>query len=471
MKERIKDLLLFVLFVSAIALAYLNMDFRFASLEKQAPDSLYAQDVKNIIMPRYFFYGEDQNIYTKIIKPDLKENIWADISPKIADYLLNAKSFEPIIKSEYIEKFSNDSLLLGFGLPLKNADLADLILSPKKDINRSSMTNPNTEISEILVNGRRIYIKDAEGNYFKVDSPNRILFSKTKKIIAGSSSRSYRRIFERFDISTVLGDSGEYKNYVLIPFQYDSMVTARHAQRELKIESEEGEKIIDQIAASIFGKSFDFVKRSVDSDGSIVMMYGLGEKSLIFTPRGDMVYRYRLGANEKSARAFTDNLRKAISFIEKSGGLPEGLHLRSYSESGAESIFNFTYEAAGYKVLETDSPLGIRVVLSRGIITEVIRNIMLPGEIMLTADEFYTIENYTENNLDLISQKIGLITGDERYRRAYVRSKIESIDMVFTKFEQTLMPTWEMVIGGHVFLFDAYTGENVEIPEPEGGYD
>lgn len=445
MKERIKSVVLFVLFVMALVLTYLNTLQPFFVVS-QSEDSLPLNEVMaSVVKPRAIFYSSGDHDYTRIYDQVLFQRIWDQIMPDIVRTLDGSETLTEITKTAYAEAFERESILL--------------IMT---GVDRNLITNGGILGSfycyeEILICDECLNVK-WNGKYYSIDKKKGGSIQSIGERIKKSETSKYRRVADRFSLRDTLGPSEEYMNYYPFPYEYPTKIVRTSTRNEFSLQERSH---INEVAKIVIGDRLDFTQIFEDSAKSLVFVYHKGEKSLTFTVDGFLLYKARYTDNSRIVRDdFESALAAAVDMITKSGGVPEGLYLKdcTLTESG-KYLFSFSYQLAGqYSVRGNHA--GIRVLVDGDMVLEMDRKIVFPELLVATgASNYISVDQCIYKNLDIFSNF------DSKEKLYHVCSKIEEVNMVFYYNDSELIPAWEVVIDGKKYLFEANNGVYIEVPK------
>ena len=121
-----------------------------------------------------------------------------------------------------------------------------------------------------------IFIYDGESKkYFRIWSDAVSDFSKFEGITSNAQGAIY------YPLKIYLGEEGS--NETLIPIDLPADLKTIPFEQDFNISQRE---TVNSFAQKYFGESFDFVRKVEESDGTIIYMYGYGQKVLIIGPDG-----------------------------------------------------------------------------------------------------------------------------------------------------------------------------------------
>ncbi|MDW7660728.1 MAG: hypothetical protein SCL54_04785 [Bacillota bacterium] len=475
LRERMKSVLIIGLFLTALLLMqWVMYDDLFASDIDSSDIEINSTKLSAYINPQSYFVSFGGISYTRVYDVMLQERIWSEIRPVVLNSFKKYDSMEIITRESYIEAFSNESMLLRMPMELTVAEFYSLFSSDVVDASISKITP-----YEYLLNGNdssKIYVYDRKADqYYMMSSDVQIHdIGALVKIVKQSPYIEYRKISTRFSLESTVDEKYDRLNYELIPFQYSYVVPKVRFSNE--IEFLDGEMIgdIQRISGSVFGNRMDFVKRLKDANGSTILMYGYGDKVLTLSPNGEVLYHKRFDAALSSNLDFKEAFSIAAGKIENFGLYPSGIYLADYDfENGTDTthVFYFGYRVNNYSLAETTPDSHpIRVEIRGNQVVNVYKDIKQPIELIDVEemDRLYSIDECISNNFLEVS--VYYLQDNNIYDSALdnieyyfpIRSEITKIDMRYSIEGQSgsalMVPTWQVVISGRTYLFNAYTG-------------
>lgn len=475
LKERMKSVLIIGLFLTALVLMqWVMYDDLFASDIDSSDIEINSTKLSAYINPQSYFVSFGGISYTRVYDVFLQERIWSEVRPVILNSLQKYDSVETITRESYIDAFSDESMLLRMPMELTVAEFYSLFSSDVIDAPVSGITP-----YEYLLNGndsKVIYIRDRKTEqYYLLKSNIQIHdIGALVKIVKQSPYIEYRKISTRFSLESTVNENFDRLNYELIPFQYNYVVPKVRFTNEILFESGELIGDVQRISGSVFGNRMDFVKRLKDANGSTILMYGYGDKVLTLSPGGEVLYHKRFDASVSSNIDFKEAFSIAAGKIENFGVYPSGIYLADYDfNNGIDTshVFYFGYKINNYSLAETmPDTYPIRVEIRGNQVINVFKNIKQQAELIDVEelDRLYSIDECISNNFLEVS--VYYLQDNNIYDSALdnieyyfpIRSEITKIDMRYSIEGQSgsalMVPTWQVVISGRTYLFNAYTG-------------
>ncbi|MDR2132519.1 MAG: hypothetical protein LBP30_04145 [Clostridiales Family XIII bacterium] len=285
------------------------------------------------------------------------------------------------------------------------------------------------------------------------------------------------------------------ENDTMLPLEASGTLTALPYARNIDPSDEDDAERLRDMTRTFFGKSFDFTRKITEGNGTIVYMYGYGEKVLVINRDGSFEYS-AAEAGRGGTADFFGALTTALSFVA-SHGEPEGratAQKRIYLKDARSSVsdgqrtygFSFGLKLDGHTVHYADSePLTVEVTgravryYKRDMIDAPARE--QSGETPagaafapfdLLTEHFARIygallekglaaplENVSDDErvFERVAEMVtGLSSGLLRPAETLSRDGF-TVQSAFAD-ERNLLPVWVLSVGGVDFYFDFYTG-------------
>lgn len=477
MKERIKSIaLISLIFMSLILSRWVLYDGLKTNIAKNSDNELKTVSINSYINPQSYFVSFGGMSYTKVYDQDIRNQIWANVQPYIFSTLNNYESFEIIDEKTYVEAFSTKSILLKMPLELRLSDLAELYGIGQLPAEMASFVP--TEYLIISDEPQVLYVYDeASKKYYKFQS---MTFTHDIPELIGSLQAmeyiEYRKVSDRFSLESTVSENENYLNYTLIPYQYDYLVPNLEVQNEVNLNSDQFDDQIREVAKAVFGNRFDFIKRLEDINGSVIFMYGYGDKALTITPEGVVSYSQKYKRNENGDLSVAGALSLACGELEQFGVLPSGVNLVSYQSESVDGvlkhIFSFNYKLGNYEVVpKSNLKSDIEVIVKGDQVLNITKNVKsFIGDAILERsldyDKMFDIDECITSNFLEVSiyylQDNNIYDASMNSIQYYfsIRSAISKIEMNYYQLDEThMIPVWVVDISGRTYIFDAYTGD------------
>lgn len=464
MIERVKSVLLILLILCTMVLGYLNLDLGLVGDGSNQPTfALQSFKFYDFMRPHSFHYAVGGISFAKLYDPRVQESVWGALAPKIANILSDSTKLVEIDLARYANEYRGGTLILNFPVYVTAKDLTQM--------EAIGAVPGELFIDEILVGAKNllIYDKSTQKRYEVFSGAPSVTAEEIRAAVGDHvTNRSYRRLSDRFSLNEVLVDGVEHHNYVLIPYQYDYIVPSFEIRKEFDPQSEFQ---IFEVARRVFGSNLDFVKQLVDAEGSTVLMYGYGDRSLTFGNDGVISYKSKPdGSRIKST--WLEAMQIAVSFLEALGPLPEGIHFESVIEhSPYDFEFSFAYTVQQYEVTdEKGDAVTSTVRVKSKQVTEARRHVVSAGEALPDPgiERMYSVDrclsDYQERIVEEYLLDLGRVAtlqdpsfnSDDYFFS--IRAAIREIQLVMMQQEQRLEPHWRVGIGDRVYLFRAHDG-------------
>ena len=486
-KEKIKNVVLVVLFLFTILLLYFFWkdeelkEFSLADLRfSDEKENVIA--INDITVPSHIDICFGNETYTKISAN--KESYWdgSDMSvfAAVKAVISSQDTYtEEITKEQYEQIMSFVSLRAVFEYFLPFNEYCSFIAP-----DNSSAADAIESISELgFSQGSTdsLFIYDGKSDkYFRVvsDFSSETLLEQAS-VLAAEENQTY------YPLKQYVGN--DFAERIFIPSILETDLAPLNVSQDF---GEEDEKASEEAARSFFSGNFDFVRKIEEKSGRIIYMYGYGEKTFTANTDGSFVYRAQpeKSGNGSSADTYFAALEKALVAIADQGGFATSTdqELNPYIAyagelDGGGYRFEFGFAAGGENVyFENGSPLEIEVC--GGQVTYFKRHFLNFDEQKAHTNSFsetasalnviagnyeniYTILRSTVQGYELSEEERGaqgiLYNSDERFN--YVTGSIcdMSSGYLYKEEEKELVPCYviSMARGNLAVYFDIYTAE------------
>ena len=308
--EKIKDIALVVLFVSAILLLYFFWenqplrDFQLADIV--SGEEYETVPLDDVIVPDNIYASSGNGVYVKVYSG--KRELWQRGIAQIRQFGDASGIFVgEITKQQYLEAMSGYISVqfdLGYEVPFSQfCDYYKIQKSQSFDaVDGVSVIAYSTASSESL-----FLVQEQKGKYYRLvaDSDHTQLKALAEEI-AASAEASY------YPISELMG----VENTTIIPWE----ATVAYGPLQWKTERQRGEDSdVIALAQSFFGENFDFIRRMVDTKGNVTYMYGYGQKTFITYADGTFEYKEEVSGSASGATSFYGSLDTALQYISAHG--------------------------------------------------------------------------------------------------------------------------------------------------------
>lgn len=480
-KERIKTVLLIALVFSSLFLTQVNL-FDGLIMSEGATEEIEVNSTKlsMYINPQSYFVSFGGLSYTKVYDLKMQDNLWTEIRPFILSSFLNNESIEEINREDYVKAFSDRSLLVRMPVDLSVSQFYSIF----SDKVLSDQITDITPREYLLREGnvRSLYVFDAVNSKYYLIKHKTMQHDVGALIDAVKNTEivDYRKLSDRFSLSSTVDALYDTLNYELIPYQYDFIVSGIKVQNEVRMEDAYFNQDVSSISGSVFGNRLDFVKKLKDVNDSVVLMYGYGDKSLTVSKIGNIAYRQKFDPQSSKLLNFKDAFSLAAGKLENFGFMPEGIFLASYEYDKVTKTytFNFNYKLNSLSIAELDQRVDpIRIKVQENQVVAIDKNIKsFAGEYtpadFINSSRMFTIDdcitsNIVELNVYYLQDNNIQDNTLEKYKYYYaIVSEIKSIELKYfeesDQSEQYMIPVWEVKIGNRVYIFNAYDGKLIK---------
>lgn len=463
--EKIKDIILVVLFFSAILLLYFFWENQLLR-NFQLADIVNSEDYKTVsldevIVPDSIYASSGNGVYVKVYGD--KRSFWKRGISEIQKFGEASGIFVgEITKQQYLEAMSGYvSLQFDLGYEVPFSQFCDYYRIQKNQsfdaVEAVSVIAYSSASSESL-----FIVQEQKGKYYRLVADRDYTgLRDLAKEITQSAEASY------YPISELMG----VENTTMIPWE----ATVSYEPLDWQTELQRGEKEdVIRLAQSFFGENFDFIRRMVDTKGNVTYMYGYGQKTFITYVNGGFEYKEETGNASGGDTSFYGSLDTALQYISAHGswmtfdGEPVMLFLsRAKSLEGDSKKKGYRFEfglmAGDYPVYYDQAvPLAVEVV--NGQVSYYHRNLVQYNVPTEPKEEVQTsIANILASNYRKIYQLMGVkeerASEDERFnqvissitdaRLGYFCSRIQAE----STGRQEMRPAWVVTIDHRLRVF------------------
>lgn len=468
--ERMKSVLLVALFISAMLLLYFFWEnpalpsFRLSQVSTE--DAQQAPTVNEVIRPQQVNvnFGTGGSTVTTYDH----QNSWLQC-------LLTLRQFgkagdltsETITKDQYLQIMQFRSICYKFHYSMPLDSFCD-----EYNIKKEDSLSPIKTFSMIAYSAgspESLFIADEKtGQYYRLVSPKNK--ASLESVIAAIEQDSY---IAYYPIGTFLGTT----NQALMPLAYKTTLNTISCFPEF---DRSDEAAIKEFSQKFFGQSFDFVRRIEESNGTLIYMYGYGQKVLTFA-NGNVEYKESTDT-EGSRQTYFQALKTVLQFVSSHGGwepfektdLSPSLRYSEAIEKDKMSGFRFVF---GIKTsgedLYYDNGDCITIEIINGQVTNYIRDMIKinqqdvaqnPGKMRET---FAPVNMLAQNYMYIYSLLLAEgYTFKQKQGDALFDEVSNQIDQIQTGYVRTspkdgpgqlkLIPAWIVTINNMNIYFDLY---------------
>lgn len=479
-KEDFKTGLLVALFVLSIALN--QQLWERISLKKITPYMAQTQtieikrniDIKdaiaNVLRPQGFRINFGGGLHT-VLSSDTY-GIWKETIKIIKKgYFEENLLIEPIDKAMWTKVSNFRSIEMTFGYTVPVSILRETIEGKKDGI--YGKINGFNRILVSLTDDLRIYMQDNEENIYLVQGENiKNQFSKIMNDIEKSDYDAYYTFDDLYGI----------KSKSLMPIEQNNSINEIQVIQEI---DPTDEAQVKDFAGTFFGENLDFIRKIRETSGSVIYLYGYGQKALKINDTGILHYIEDID-EEKASKdmKIEDAMKMALRFISEHGGwantdtyLKEIKPIEKNNKKGYKFLFGYRLNGIPvYCVGQKDEK-----------IIDAPIEVELLGEQVVSYKRFLKREEITIQFLDneedtailparqIIDRNFNFIKNDflrnikEKKRKEKqalleeILSTIEEVKMGYYDMplqkSNTLIPIWIIKTNQMTYYFDAYSGE------------
>jgi hypothetical protein len=495
--ERVKEILIAVLFISAILLlAFFWKDISLEELSSftlaMQEDDAYTPELSELMRPLQIKVNFGSDIYT-VLSADWKlEEHGISIDTETDDtgiydymrYLMMQYLNQPDIMPEKIEKAQYDEVMsypsmtasFSFDIPF-----ADYLENYGTDMPSGGDTIAcMTKISFSSASSENLFIYDASADtYYR--------FVTQDETFAENMSAGLSDMVEDIENSGItvyytIESLAGIKNDTLIPLYLENGMESVKCSSEFSI-SDNSE--ISSYEQMFFPSGLDFVRKITENKGSLIYTYGYSQKVLVLDENGSISYSEELDSTQYSEIGFYEGLSAAVEYIKNHGGwsVMFGNGMKPYLRE-VEAVQSDDGKYKGYRygfgVKLNDVPVtfstgnmlnveiyGSQVTLyERDIISMSSENIAYKSDIINAIDVI--TDEYEE--IESIVADAWLKAGEKEKADLYISEDqfdvvVKNIDMIqfcmlrdTAKNPSVIVPAWYIKVDGVIFWCDVDDG-------------
>jgi hypothetical protein len=455
----------------------LSTDRQDSTVQALAVEKTY--DLKEFFSPQSFIICFGGGVYTQNYTEE-NSKIWSlakDSLVAVFEGLQEGDQLEPVEISRWNELVKGRAVR--FVLPFDMA-LSDIQMMLNLDV---FPFGEETKINSILISTHvpdAIYFgNESEHVYFRLYGNAKLdEISAEIEVVEENTSIEYRRVEDLFGLSTSSEDPFDKQNNSVFPIT-TMRVDFVNITPEVDVTATD-DSALKSYANKAFGKQFNFVKKMQDVDGSIIYLYGYGNKALRLGADGSIDFTQRL---ESGTSVESLDLRAAmnlaLNYVDQYGGIPGSLYLSNYTVHEDEDKnkvygFDFAYKIKELPVMLDNSRSGdsIRVDIVGDRVTNFFRRIHKYRDSFML--DFYpralTINEVLERNSSIIENDYekslpeGMsLSSSELWTR--ILCDISDVELAYFLEEDKsyLYPVWKLDIGELSYVFRLYDGRLLSV--------
>ncbi len=484
-KEKIKTLSIVVLFCITILLLYFiwedsifkqdTFSLNTADSEEKDEMTLNTNDFLEPFRLRINFGGGKYTVlYTGF------SNVWDNFVSAYCESSQHEVYIEEILPSQWNEVLNYKSIKFDFGANIPFNAITDIMNANRTQANEAIEIFSSAAYSSVSPGSFFIY-DDKNNKYYQI-----VCEKEYKDIFESISEIENRNVYDiYYPINTFFGVG----NNNLMPHSLKNSIQEISGEQE--IHYYETDKI-NAIAETFFGESFDFVRKIVETNGTVIYMYGYGQKMLIVDRKGFFEYKEEVTNMNNSSDSYLKSLSRAIDFVKDHGNwktlngtniypyLKNSIAVEKNNRTGYRFIFQ--YRINGYPVSYQGNNCALEVEVIGNRITYYKRYLLNQKD---------TLQYMTNNNQDLksnIMSTVNILNNSYEYiKEAYIqeghdfgeKTKIEifnevvglinRVDVGYFSYERKqteeeiqLIPVWIFTTDQYEFFFDARSGNPID---------
>ncbi|MBE6034366.1 MAG: hypothetical protein E7222_06645 [Clostridiales bacterium] len=476
--EKFKDILLVVLVFTTILLLY----FLWGS--KSLESFIFSDDNEHytvlsseqVIFPDQIILGKGNGDY--IIVTSEKENLWkGQILENFRNMSQDANILvEEITEEKYKAAMAYPSIIAKFAYNMPFNEFCD-----KYQIKQQQGYDSISDLTEIgFSKGSKESAFIFDGNkkryYRLVGNKELNIFDQVESLFTQQNLTTY------FPLKTFLGEKSN--NDTLVPVENSSAMASLAYQKDSQISQKE---ITEDTAQDYFGGTFDFVRKIEESNGTIIYMYGYGQKVLIINPNeGSIEYKEEIKINDSEQKNMFECLDTALAFVGAHGDFQTaaGQEIKPYLESASsiddkKNAYRFVFSfSVGKNKLFYEDKMPIIIEVTGGQVSYFRRELVNFDESQLqkkSGEQGISAINMLAMNYNYILAKTNLLDKLDSQEISF-EDTADRIDDLFTGYfrpsvklsgdENTsgdnqleLIPVWVVEVNGMYLYFDLYDGQ------------
>lgn len=431
--------------------------------------------IDQVISPQGYVFNFGGKSHT--VNYSDKYQVWQEAKPALIDLLKNHEEIQNISVEKWDELNSFRSIRLELPYTISSDLLLNFLTEESVD---ASVTMEFSQILLPMNDQKTIYFGNPRQNaYYAVIG--KTAYKNMTSLLAyveSSEENLYHTVNEHYNLKAILGVEGfpfEVNRNLIPRFQVEEIPVVKVIPEiDITDDSEETQALIQTYANQAFDGRFDFVNRLQDVDGSVVFIYGYGEKALKLGAYGELEYKEKLDEAKAGPKlGFKDSLKVAMDFINRYGGIPSGTYLKSYQENtgvGSRGYhFTFGYRVQGYSVVNSQNGtsnaievevFGTQVLSFKRLVRKYVKIADVPEimeQQMILNDVFIMNSDRIFEDYQEVDQL--LFDNNQVYQ---ILQKIGDVSIVyFSDLEnnsERLMPAWYVEIDKNSYYFNMHTG-------------
>jgi len=445
-------------------------------------------NIEDLLNPQGYQVSFGGGLYSGHFDTGLKNSLWSSAKGLIRS-ALETSDYTEADQTAWDKAVTQRSviLMLPFAMTADQILVASGSKEPRELLDKAAfdvIIIPTSEPGTLFLGNRAearfvsfAYNRESTGNSQISD-----LAALLTQIEKDEGTIEYKRIEDTFSLRTILEKPDQIyrENHIIEPIVAMPTFDRVRVQNEFSLEtlSEEQERYYADIA---FGARFDFVKRVREVDGSVVYLYGYGDRALRFGTQGRLEYqeRFRGGSTSDEILSFKDSLTKVVAELRKYGAFPEGFYLKYFTETeDAPGVrvktFHFSHRHQGLPIDLSDRDVSYTatVEITNDQVTYLMKNYDTIQRILPEndpSDQVLSLDMLIENQYDLILSDYLTLNPEaaaskDDFGFVYqILHDITEYELIYFLSRDnnvlTYLPAWHLGIGDNHYYFDLYTGE------------
>jgi len=433
------------------------------------------------ILLLYLIWGGSKEVKVKDLLPAIsKENtdveVWGIIKPEKAYYSAGDGSFRSVKDSFYtyysvMEKFkelSDKSTVLPS--EISKDQFEEAVKKHPAIIIQFNYAVPFASLCEELgISGSNAYANVGSVDtvcFSSVATDSLLVFSKSEgkyyRLVSDSLSLefeepySYERDYNCYEVSQVLGAGGDG----LFPLLTQSYLYGGTYKEEGIMDTDER----TEIARTIFGDSYDFVRRISDGFGNNTFMYGFGQKTLTLGADGTIEYKTEIESG--NSQGLLKDLATAknfyLSVLEKYLSIEEteedgsfvSLKLKDIKQSGSgrSAAYTFCFVMEWDYEISSAEEYAMEITVENGQVSW-LKSRVIPFE-------FEYDENLPREAMDAANVIAANSASSDDFLK--IAENYKSMEQVYYMKNGEIIPVWRLTLNdGSRYFYNIYTGEAV----------
>lgn len=471
-KESFKTLLLTMLFILSVGLTQQLWIGMPAAEILPVTKAVENNEIKNydittlmmnVISPQSFAINFGGGYHTVFFSDAY--NIWTEAVPILKAYFEQEVAIEEISMERWISVNDFRSIRVDFDYDLPISVLKNVVQG--KDMGLQGKLNSFRSLLIPVTEEATLYIgSPAENKFYRVRA--REVTGNMAEIINTIEQNGFNHYFAVKDIMGV-------ENNTLMPIALSEDISKIKAVQEVDTTNT---RQVEPLAGTFFGENFDFVRKITETSGTVIYMYGYGQKVLKIDASGMVEYNEEADGQRPILTAeATEALKAAVKFVTEHGDWPKEAYLKGMVERDKKRgyLFLFGYRINGLPVYYYDkvirAPIEVEVTgrqvtaYKRYVKREKLdvtfiekmdtQTILTPQQVLDTNFDYIKsifLDEITEKNKEI----------DENKVLKEILSSIDSVELGY--YEQpmgeqdSLIPIWIIKLKAHQYYFDAYKG-------------